>query len=126
MKLIDNLFRKLHTVSCLALLISFTGISYLKAKVNQPNEYLTGGTVASATFGEALPGITIVVKGTSVETNSDGVSQYFFLIAPGNNLFIPLIAFGCEVIFESPKHNFLPLSHREVNMNNNLEHYPGW
>jgi hypothetical protein len=33
---------------------------------------------------------------------------------------------GYQVIFESPKHDFLPLPQREVNVNSNLKQYPGW
>lgn len=33
---------------------------------------------------------------------------------------------GYEVVFESPKHDFIPLPQREIDVNNNLEQYPGW
>jgi hypothetical protein len=33
---------------------------------------------------------------------------------------------GYQVIFESPKNDFIPLPQREVNVNPNLHQYPGW
>jgi hypothetical protein len=33
---------------------------------------------------------------------------------------------GYPVIFDSPKHDFLPLPQYEINNNSNLEQYPGW
>lgn len=33
---------------------------------------------------------------------------------------------GYQVIYESPKHDFLPLPQREINANPNLKQYPGW
>ncbi|MEJ5265204.1 MAG: RagB/SusD family nutrient uptake outer membrane protein [Bacteroidales bacterium] len=33
---------------------------------------------------------------------------------------------GYQVIYESPKHDFLPLPQKEINANPNLKQYPGW
>ncbi|MCX7985870.1 MAG: RagB/SusD family nutrient uptake outer membrane protein [Bacteroidales bacterium] len=33
---------------------------------------------------------------------------------------------GYQVIYESPKHDFLPLPQKEINSNPNLKQYPGW
>jgi len=86
MKLIVALFRKLQAVSCLALVLLFAGKNYCMAEVNQLNEYLISGTVTDAASREHLPGVTAIVKGTSIGTITDVTRQYSIQVTLGQVL----------------------------------------
>ncbi len=85
----------------------------------------TGNTVPANLTGTVT--LDNIVHERRVEFNLEG---YRFLDLVRWNLAVENLnhstADGYQVIFESPKHDFLPLPQREVNANNNLEQYPGW
>ena len=56
---------------CMSLLLVFTMVSFTSAQERQIT-----GTVTSASDGSALPGINIVLKGTTIGTVTDGKGDY--------------------------------------------------
>lgn len=78
----NTVFKKLYKILCLAFLCLIISINGISANENTSEDLLTGtsdqqksvsGTVKSTT-GEPLPGVTVVVKGTTIgtATNIDG------------------------------------------------------
>ena len=59
-----------------ALLLSFALVLVLAGPAAAQDQHAVEGTVTSAADGTALPGVNVVVKGTSIGTTTDGSGQY--------------------------------------------------
>ena len=59
-----------------ALLLSFALVLVLAGPAAAQDQYAVEGTVTSAADGTALPGVNVVVKGTTIGTTTDGSGRY--------------------------------------------------
>ena len=59
-----------------ALLLSFALVLVLAGPAAAQDQHAVEGTVTSAADGTALPGVNVVVKGTSIGTTTDGSGRY--------------------------------------------------
>ncbi|MFA5819176.1 MAG: SusC/RagA family TonB-linked outer membrane protein [Bacteroidales bacterium] len=55
---------------------------------NDPLQLMVSGTITDASTGEALPGVSIVVKGTSTGVNSDAEGKFSLNVADPNAILI--------------------------------------
>jgi TonB-linked SusC/RagA family outer membrane protein len=55
---------------------------------DDPLQQMVGGTITDASTGEALPGVTILVKGTLTGVNSDAAGKYSISVADPNAILV--------------------------------------
>jgi TonB-dependent starch-binding outer membrane protein SusC len=74
-------FKKLHKIVAVLIIFMFVGTSFVLSATEFQQRTVTG-TVTDATSGESLPGVSIVLKGTSVGTSTN-IDGKYSLSVPG-------------------------------------------
>ena len=77
-----------------ALLLSFAFVLVLAGPAAAQDQHRVEGTVTSAADGTALPGVNVVVKGTTVGTTTDGSGQYGLQVpSPADTLVFSFVGY---------------------------------
>ena len=77
-----------------ALLLSFAFVLVLAGPAVAQDQHRVEGTVTSAADGTALPGVNVVVKGTTVGTTTDGSGQYGLQVpSPADTLVFSFVGY---------------------------------
>jgi TonB-dependent starch-binding outer membrane protein SusC len=89
-------FKKLHKILAVLIIFMFVGASSVLAATEFQQRTVTG-TVTDATTGESLPGVSIVLKGTSVGTSTNIDGKYSISVpGPGAILVYSFIGYNTE------------------------------